>query len=104
MHGWFNSCRRKEGERIYQNIRNIFHVPRGFKDKIKLYDHVRRSIEKTLNLWKWRKLTLLGKLQLTFIPKIANRSTIVNVSAGRCKESNTLLFGFLWMKKLNGQH
>ena len=35
--GWFNSCRRKEGERIYQNIRNIFQMPRGFKDKIKVY-------------------------------------------------------------------
>ena len=68
--------------------------------KIKLnYEHVIHAIEKTLNLWTWRDLTVFGKVQIikTFVvPKISYFTNIISVNTEKLNEINSLLFRFLW--------
>ena len=66
------------------------------------FDHIIKSVKKTLNLWKWRNLTICGKIQIikTFIiPKISYRTNIINLGPKRLKEINSLLFNFIWNGK-----
>ena len=68
--------------------------------KIKLnYEHVIHANEKTLNLWKWRDLTVFGQVQIikTFVvPKISYCTNIISLNTGKLNEINSLLFRFLW--------
>ena len=66
------------------------------------FDMILKSIQKTLNMWKWRGLTLLGRIQIvkTFaIPKFMYKATLIPVSQDLISEINKLLYGFIWKGK-----
>ena len=63
------------------------------------FNSIRNSIQKTLNMWRWQGLTLLGRIQIvkTFaIPKFMYKASIISVSEDLIKDVNKLLYGFIW--------
>ena len=63
------------------------------------FDRLIQSIDNTLKLWKWRNLTLFGKIQIikTFIfPKISYMTNIISLDAIKLKEINKKIFNFTW--------
>ena len=76
----------------------VFDYHKPSRDKVNT-ESVFKSIKKTLNMWKWRGLTLLGKIQIvkTFIiPKFLSKATLISISKDLIKEVNTLIYGFIW--------
>ena len=66
------------------------------------FDRLIQSIDNTLNLWKWRNLTIFGKVQIikTFIvPKISYMTNIISLDAIKLKELNKKFFTFIWNGK-----
>ena len=60
------------------------------------------SIKKSVNLWKWRGLSLLGRIQIakTFaIPKFMFRASVIPTSKELIKEVNSVLYSFIWKGK-----
>ena len=60
------------------------------------------SIKKTINLWKWRGLSLIGRIQIvkTFaIPKLMFRASAVSVSKDLMKEAESIFYHFIWNGK-----
>ena len=56
------------------------------------------------NMWKWRGLSLLGRIQIvkTFaVPKIMYRASVIPLSKELIKEANdlTIIYGFIWNGK-----
>ena len=50
-----------------------------------------KSIKKSINMWKWRNLSLLGKIQIikTFaIPKLMFSASVIAISNDLVKEAN----------------
>jgi len=50
-------------------------------------------------MWKWRGLTLLGRIQIvkTFaIPKFMYKTSLISVSEDLIKDVNKLLYGSIW--------
>ena len=50
-------------------------------------------------MWKWRGLTLLGRIQIikTFaIPKFMYKTSLISVSEDLIKDVNKLFYGFIW--------
>ena len=50
-------------------------------------------------MWKWRGLTLIGKIQIvkTFIiPKFLSKASAISISNTLVKEINRLIFSFIW--------
>ena len=67
---------------VYNNVRRK-------KDN---FDSVLKSIKMVLNMWKWRGLTLIGRIQIVksfATPKIMS---LIPVSSGLIKEVNKELF------------
>ena len=63
------------------------------------FDSIFKSVQNTLNMWKCRGLTLLGKIQVvkTFvIPKFVSKAAIISISKDLIKEINRLIYGFIW--------
>ena len=63
------------------------------------FNSILKSIKKTLNMWRWRGLTLLGRIQIikTFaIPKFMYKTSLISVSEDLIKDVNKLLYGFIW--------
>ena len=63
------------------------------------FDLIFQSVQKTLNMWKWRGLTLLGKIQIvkTFvIPRFMSKVPLIPVSDDLIKEINKLIYNFIW--------
>ena len=63
------------------------------------FNSIFKSINKTLNMWKWRGLTLLGRIQIVkmfAIPKFMYKASLIPVSEDLIKEVNKLLYGFIW--------
>ena len=61
-----------------------------------------KSIKKFLNLWKWRGLSLLGRIQIvkTFaIPKLMFRASPIPISKELIKNANSIFFNFIWNGK-----
>ena len=61
-----------------------------------------KSIKKSLNLWKWRGLSLLGRIQIvkTFaIPKFMFRASAIPISKELIKNANSIFFNFIWNGK-----
>jgi len=53
-------------------------------------------------MWKWRNLSLLGKIQIikTFaIPKLMFRASVVLISNDLVKEANSIFYNFIWNEK-----
>ena len=47
------------------------------------FDSILKSIKNLLNMWKWRGLTLLGKIQIVkslIIPKVLSKAALISVS------------------------
>ena len=66
------------------------------------YDSVLKSIKKALNMWKWRGLTLIGRIQIVksfAIPKIMSKASLIPVSSELIKEVNKELYSFIWKGK-----
>ena len=61
-----------------------------------------KSIKKSVSLWKWRGLSLLGRIQIvkTFaIPKFMFRASVIPTSKELIKEVNSILYSFIWNGK-----
>jgi len=65
------------------------------------------SIKKTINLWKWRGLSLIGRLQIvkTFaIRKLMFRaSAIQSLRISVVKEADSIFYHFIWKGKDKGK-
>ena len=62
------------------------------------FNSILKSIKKTLNMWRWRGLTLLGRIQIvktSAIPKFMYKASLISVS-DLIKDVNKLLYGFIW--------
>ena len=60
------------------------------------------SIKKTINLWKWRGLSLIGRIQIvkTFaIPKLMFRVSDISISKDLVKEAESIFHHFIWNGK-----
>ena len=60
------------------------------------------SIKKTINLWKWRGLSLIGRIQLvkTFvISKLMFRASTISISKDLVKEAESIFYHFIWNGK-----
>ena len=50
-------------------------------------------------MWKWRGLTLLGRIQIIksfVIPKILSKAAVIAVTDDFIKEINCLIYSFIW--------
>ena len=66
------------------------------------FDEILRSIEEKLQMWKWRDLTILRRIQIvkTFvIPIFMYRASLICVQKDTVIEVNKLLFKFIWKGK-----
>ena len=66
------------------------------------FDEILRSIKEKLQMWKWRDLTILGRIQIvkTFvIPLFMYRASLICVQKDTVIEVNKLLFKFIWKGK-----
>ena len=66
------------------------------------FDTILKSIKKTLNRWKWRGLTLIGKIQIVksfAIPKFMSKAALIPVPRELVKEVNRELYTFIWKGK-----
>ena len=53
-----------------------------------------KDMKKSINIWKWRGLSLLGKIQIvkTFaVPKIMYRASVIPLSKELIKEANSII-------------
>ena len=71
-------------------------------DKVKRkeynFDLILKEIKRTLICWRWRNLTLFGRIQIvkTFIiPKVMHRASLIQIDKGTIKEANTLIYNFI---------
>ncbi|KAL9963192.1 hypothetical protein ACROYT_G032369 [Oculina patagonica] len=63
------------------------------------FDSVLKSTNDLLNMWKWRGLTLLGKIQIVksfIIPKVLSKASLITVTEDFIKEINSLIYRFIW--------
>ena len=63
------------------------------------FENIIRSIQKSINAWRWRNLTLIGRIQIikTFaIPKIMFRASLIPLTKEIVKQVNNVLFNFIW--------
>ena len=61
-----------------------------------------KSLKKTINLWKWRGLSLLGRIQIikTFaIPKLMFIASVLPISEDLIKEADSPFYYFIWSGK-----
>lgn len=66
------------------------------------FDTTLTSIIKTLNFWRWRNLTVLGRMQIvkTFVlPKCMHRAALICFDNTVIKEINTTIYNFVWKGK-----
>ena len=73
------------------------------KDAAKLnFESILNSLKKKLNLWKWRNLTVLGRVQIvkTFaISKFLYRASQLPLSSEIIKSANKIIYDFIWKGK-----
>ena len=53
-------------------------------------------------MWKWRNLSLLGKIKIvkTFaIPKLMFRASVTLISSDVVQEANSIFYNFIWKSK-----
>ena len=58
-----------------------------------------KSIKNTINMWKRRGLTLLGRIQLVksfIISKVLRKTSLITVTDDLIKEVNSLMYRFVW--------
>ena len=50
-------------------------------------------------MWKWRELTLLGRIQLVtsfIIPKVLGKASLITATDDLIKEVNSVMYRFIW--------
>ena len=50
-------------------------------------------------MWKWRGLTLLGRIQIVksfIIPKVLSKAALIGVTEDLIREINSLIYRFIW--------
>ena len=60
-------------------------------------------LEKTLNNWKRRKLTLLGKINIVKsvgLSKLIYNASVLPVPTNFCDQVNKVTFNFIWDNKI----
>ena len=60
-------------------------------------DFIFKSIQEMLNMWNWRELTLLGKLEIVkflIIPKCLSKVALISVTDDLVQEINKLIYLF----------
>ena len=65
-------------------------------------DEILKSIKEKLQMWKWRDLSILGRIQIvkTFvIPLFMYRASLICVHKDTVIEVNRLLYQFIWKGK-----
>ena len=66
------------------------------------YRETLKSIKKSLNLWKWRELSLLGRIQIVktiAIPKLMFRASAIPISKELLKNADSIFYSFIWNGK-----
>ena len=61
------------------------------------YRQTLKSIKKSIHMWKWRNLSILGKIQIikTKIPKLMFRASVISIP----NEVNSIFNNFIWNGK-----
>ena len=62
-----------------------------------------KSIQGTLNSWKGRGFTLIGKIQIVksfIIPKFLSKVALISVPEDHVREINKLIYHFVWKGKI----
>ena len=70
-----------------------YHIPSRTKAN---FNFIFKSIQEMLNMWKWRGLTLIGKIEIVkslIIPKFLSKA----VTDDLVQEINKLIYRFIWM-------
>ena len=58
------------------------------------FETILKSMRDILNMWKWRGLTLLGRIQIVksfIIPKVLSKAALIAVTKDLIKEINSLI-------------
>ena len=86
-------------------IKNILGICFGYDERQRNnlnFSQTLKSIKESINVWKWRGLSLLGRIQIvkTFaIPKLMFKASVIPVSKELIKEANSVLYNFVWNGK-----
>ena len=62
------------------------------------FENIMKSIQKSINAWRWRNLTLIGRIQIinTFtIPKFMFRASLISLTKEIGKQVNSVLYNFI---------
>ena len=57
-----------------------------------------KSIKRTLSMWKWRGLTLIGRIQIVksfAVPKFMSKASLIYVSNDLIQAANKEFFNFI---------
>ena len=76
------------------------------KQKLNI-DELTSSIQLKLHVWRWRDLTIIGRIQIvkTFIiPIFLYRTSLISLDKEFAKEANKIIFGFIWKEKDKVKH
>ena len=88
-----------------RNVIKILGIYFGGRDKERddlNFRETFKSIKKSLNLWKWRGLSLLGRIQIvkTFaIPKFMFRASAIPIFKELIKNADSIFYNFIWNGK-----
>ena len=66
------------------------------------FEAILKSIKRTLSMWKWRGLTLIGRIQIVksfATPKFMSKASLIYVSNDLIQAANKELFNFIWKGK-----
>ena len=66
------------------------------------FEEVLKSMKISLNIWKGRGLTLIGKIQIVksfAIPKFMSKAALIHVSKDLLRAVNEELYNFIWNGK-----
>ena len=83
-------------------ILKILGIYFGYDDRHRTnlnFSQALKSIKESINVWKWRGLSLLGRIQIvkTFaIPKFMFGASVILASKELIKEANSVLYNFIW--------
>ena len=103
----------QESNVVPENIHNIkvkksvkilgIHFAHAFQARHKLnVEELISSIQHKLRIWKWRDLTIIGKIQIikTFIiPIFLYRASLIPLGKDFVKQANKIIFDFTWKGK-----
>ena len=74
-----------------------YHIPSRTKAN---FDFIFKSIQEMLNMWKWRGLTLIAKIEIVkslITPKCLSKAPLISVTDDLVQEINKLIYRFIWM-------